>query len=146
MADALAGARERTGVGHIGGGVAQQAGELIPIGSRSLRAATIADTIAELLVGHLVAGDADDVDMAGQSALAVEIEQSRAEFLMGQVAAGAHDDQRGGSVGSRVAEGVGAGGHHCGFASRTAWPPNWLRRAARSRAPKGSSWRERKRW
>ena len=68
------------------------------------------------------AGEADEVDLSRAAAVAAQLEQGGDELAAGKVARRAHDD-----------DGDGLGGHYSAF--RTAWPPNWLRMAARSFAP-----------
>ena len=94
MADARAGFRQRAGIGDVSRNIAEARGELIPFPGGRLSAA-IAQPITELLVGHLIAGDADDVHVVGQSLLLEQAEQRRPQLLMSQVAAGAQDDQGG---------------------------------------------------
>ena len=118
------------------GDVVEVMGEVLPLvradGEGAELADALPDELAEALVREGGAGEADEVHLSGAAAVAAELEEGGDELAARQVAGGAHDD-----------DGDGLAGHHSAFL--TAWPPNWLRMAARSLAPKESSWRERKR-
>ena len=106
----------------------------------------LAQSFPELAVIHLITGHADDPHVIGQAAFPVQAEQGRGQLGAGQVAAGPHDYDSGYAAPIViVTQQVRPGSHHCDPASRTAWPPNWLRKAASRRAPNGSSCRERNR-
>ena len=98
--------------------------------------------LAELLVGHVAARDADEVEALGQRALVGEVVERRQQLAVGQVARRAEDHQRR-RVDRQALEPLrpagcrGVGGASgswravvCSRPALTAWPPNWLRSAA----------------
>ena len=118
------------------GDVVEVLGEVLPLVRAEGEGAELADALPhhlpEALMRERCTREADKVHLSRAAAVAAQLEQGGDELAAGKVARGAHDD-----------DGDGLGGHYSAF--RTAWPPNWLRMAARSFAPKASSWRERKR-
>ena len=91
---------------------------------------------AEVVVGEIAARDADQVEALRQRALVSEVVERRQELAPRQVARRTEDDQRRGrdretlqAFDERV---LGRRDRHQPppAARSTAWPPNWLRRAA----------------
>ena len=141
---------ERGGDVGVGVGVAEaarhvaqlreQAVEHAVVGRRAREAADrLGRHLAVLLVGHLAARDPDQVEVARQGALVREVVDRRQQLAPREVAGGAEDHevrrrdrQALEPPGERIGLEVGRDRHvPLGF---TAWPPNWLRRAASTRA------------
>src|SRR6185437_14833420 len=100
----------------------------------------------EVLVGFLAPRRADDRELLRQQSPKRERVQRGHQLALRQVARGAEDHEharlRPPPHLEALEERVALGGDH---SDRTAWPPNWLRRAAFTFAANDSSWREAKR-
>jgi hypothetical protein len=156
LSEAFAEARVRREVVELAGNVVQVAGKAVPELVLERLTRELRDGLlhlgAELLIGLLAAGEANDGEAAGQKAPAGEVVERWHELARRQVARGA-EDHDGACVRSAVeahACSERVGGNVCrhdvgGSTDFTAWPPNSFRSAACTFALKDDCWRDEKR-